>query len=163
MIKESFASTEGDDTSVDQSRRNFLKHMVAGVVLATAEISAESKEGKVAEGSPFDPEVQKDALQFVAQKMNVVVEGGGPNVVVSESISDEDFNKLVGFDTGGKRTNLFYPPNTIYLTSNSEAHNLVHEYVHYIQYKYNGVTDGTSDVVEDEAVRIQNLFRERKQ
>lgn len=90
MIKESLAPTEGDDTSVDQSRRNFLKHMVGGVVLATAGISAESKEGKVAEGSPFDPEVQKDALQFVAQKMNVVVEGGGPNVVVSESISDED-------------------------------------------------------------------------
>ena len=40
-------------------------------------------------------------------------------------------------------------------------HNLVHECVHYMQVHYKGVTDGTSDEVEDEAVAIQNAFREK--
>ena len=95
--------------------------------------------------------------------MNVVLDAAIalPVVVEAESVSDEDFNKAVGFDTGGKRHNVFLPPSTIFLLNNSKMHNLVHECVHYIQVHYKGVTDGTSDEVENEAVAIQNAFREK--
>ncbi len=163
MTTESFGVNEGENSSEQITRRGFLKGIGAGVTLAALGLNAEAKDSAEKEGSPFAPEAQRAALQFVAKAMNVALDAGIalPAIIESETVSDADFNRVMGFDTGGKRQNIFLPPGTIFLLKKSEMHNLVHEFVHYVQYHYKGITDGTTDEVENEAVAIQNLFREK--
>ena len=164
MTVESFDARADEQVEQPLTRRNFLKGVGVGFAAAVLGLDVEAGgDDQEKEGSPFEPETQRAALSFVAEKMNVVLDAAIalPVVVEAESVSDEDFNKAVGFDTGGKRHNVFLPPSTIFLLNNSKMHNLVHECVHYIQVHYKGVTDGTSDEVENEAVAIQNAFREK--
>lgn len=164
MNQESSGLIEGED-AVPISRRDFLKGIGAGLAGAAFPFDAEAEDSMEKEGSPFDPEVQQTALRFVANTMEVTLDAAiaPPVVVEAETVSDADFNRVIGFDTGGKRQNLFLPPSTIFLLRKSEMHNLVHECVHYVQYHYRGLTDGTTDEVENQAVAIQNLFREKGQ
>jgi hypothetical protein len=90
-----------------------LKAVGAGAALSALGLDVEAEAQGEKEGSPFDPDVQREALRFVARVMNVTPD---PNVAplpvvwVAESVSDIDFNKMIGFDTEGKRQNLFFPP-----------------------------------------------------
>lgn len=163
MTIESFDACPDEPVEQPLTRRNFLRGVCAGLAASAFGLDAEAGGDQEKEGSPFDPEAPRAALSFVAEKMNVVLDAAIalPVVIEAESVSDEDFNKVVGFDAGGKRHNVFLPPSTIFLLSDSKMHNLVHECVHYMQVHYKGVTDGTSDEVEDEAVAIQNAFREK--
>jgi hypothetical protein len=160
---EAFDAGASEQAQPELTRRNFLKGVGAGLALTVFGIKTEAESRNEEERSPFDPETQKAALAFVAETMHVTLDAAIalPAIVPAEAVSDEDFNKALGFDTGGKRQNLFLPPSTIFLMRTSAMHNLVHEYVHYIQHHYKGVTDGTTDEVENEAVAIQNTFRDK--
>jgi len=163
MSNESPGFVEDTDGDTQVTRRDFLKGISAGLALAALGLDSEATSVGEKDGSPFDPEVQKKALGFVTEKMGVTLDINIvplPTVLEAESVSDADFNEKIGFDTEGKRQNLFLPPCTILLVKRSKMHNLVHECVHYIQYNYKGLTDGTTDEVENQAVAIQNLFRE---
>lgn len=146
------------------TRRDFLKIGGGAALAALAGIEARANEQEYEEGTVFDPEVQRKTLERVAEIMKVVLKPSikPPKVIRAERISDEDFNKMVGVNTEGKRINVFIPPNTIILiSSNDEIHNLAHELAHYIQYNYNdrGVTDDPTDRIEETAVTVQNYFR----
>lgn len=47
--------------------------------------------------------------------------------------------------------------NIIYLSPDAEPHNLVHELVHFIQYKITHVGENFDDYMEQEAVKFQRL------
>lgn len=141
-----------------------MKLAGGATAFAFSGLAAGDIESARGENSPFDLEVQKQTLAQVAEEMMVTLDPENiplPVIVRAESVSDEDFNKMIGFDTEGKRTNFFLPPRTILLTQKSEAHNLAHELVHYLQYNYKGLRDGSTDQVEDQAVSIQNWFKEK--
>lgn len=164
MTNESLNAANAESEGLQFSRRDFLKGVCGGLALSAIGLDCEAMESKEKDESPFDPEVQRRLLGFVAKTMDVVLDTDVislPTVVEAETISDADFNQMIGFDTEGHRNNLFFPPSCILLLKKSKAHSLVHEYVHYIQYNYKGYTDGTTDEVEYQAVRIQNIYRER--
>ena len=163
---------KNEGESEPMTRRDFLKVAGAGLLgigiagLSGTRISktperATSKENELLESSPFDLEKQKEVLAAVSQAMGITLNPAKtpPHVLHAEGIPDADFNKMVGFETDGKRYNVFVPPDAIVLTAEGKPHNLAHEYVHYVQYTYKGITDGTTDAVEMEAIQIQNLFR----
>lgn len=165
MTNESPDHTDEENFDAPISRRGFLKAVGAGFALSALGSVSGVENESAKEGSPFDPEAPTAALGFVAEAMNVILDAHVapfPTVREAEAVSDVDFNRMIGFDTEGKRQNLFVPPSIILLLQKSKMHNLVHECVHYVQYNYNGITDGTSDEVENQAVSIQNLFRSKE-
>lgn len=116
------------------------------------------------ERSPWNKYDQEWVFINVASIMNIDINPDipKPNILVSEKVNDEIYNSYCAF-CDGTRINFYVPDsNEIWLRQESEIHVLAHEYVHYFQYYYRGITTQkamSSDYVEFEAVRIQNLFR----
>lgn len=151
----------GEGSARGISRRDFLLGTAGALLLGEADGALNENDREKRQEGPFSPEGQRSALDFVVAHMRISphVPIRPPLVVEAERVSDQEFDAIVGFSSGGKRMNIFFPPETIYLISGSGMHNLVHEIVHYIQYTYQGITDGTTDEVENEAVRIQHTYQ----
>lgn len=121
-------------------------------------------------GSPFDREVQGKTLHavlyFKNQRPNAEVPA--PEVVVSEDIENPAL--IAAVEAQGmpawalkKGVNMYLMDlNVIVLGRRMKVHNLAHEYAHYVQMKYEKYTrdDASSDMLESDAVRVQNQFRE---
>lgn len=142
------------------SRREFLQ-MVGGAGVGSLIARSEAGEILSAQEGPFNLEIQKKILAEVAREMKITLDPKMllPVVIVAEQVSDNEFSRLMGFDVGDKRMNRFMPPNTIFLISKSRIHNLAHEITHYMQYNYRYL-DMADDQAEEEAVYIQNKFRD---
>lgn len=116
------------------------------------------------EKSPWNKYDQDWVFINVAKIMDINVDSDipKPEILISESVDDKIYDSHCTF-CDGTRINFYVPKsNEIWLRYESEVHVLAHEYVHYFQYHYKGITsekDMSSDFVELEAVRIQNLFR----
>jgi len=163
-------SDENSDQEHLMSRRNFFKNAAVFGVAAgfpfdgnaeTTEAETGEENVREDESAVYNPEIQRQTLEQVLEIMSFSLDESVPlpEVIPAFSVSDEEFNAMLGFDTRGKRMNKFQPPSTILLIQGAKVHNLAHEMVHYVQYNYQGVRDSSSDHTEMEAIRIQNQFR----
>ena len=122
--------------------------------------------------SPFDPIVQKHVFLKVLEKMNLKESSNivMPKIRVSESIFPHESNIINASESQGmpgwafeKGINIFLIDlNTIVLGKNMKINNLAHEYAHFVQmhYKQYERRDFAMDYVEEEAIEVQNHFRE---
>lgn len=115
-------------------------------------------------------------LEAVAKRKRIVLKAGiaRPQVIEEKHSSLEEFQNATEAHYGFRMqtfANVYVPgKNIIFVTDNpaNMRHGrtlddvLAHEYTHYLQSKYEGLTDadGSMDWPEDEAVRVQNWFRE---
>jgi Zn-dependent peptidase ImmA (M78 family) len=91
-------------------------------------------------------------------------------VRVSESVGEEETQIIEACEYQGmpgwalaKGINIYlFKLNMILLGSDMKIHNLAHEYAHYVQLKYDHMDERefSMDYPEQEAVNIQNYFRE---
>ncbi len=119
--------------------------------------------------SPFDPAIQSRtlaailAIKSIASKSDVAA----PVIVVSELVADARIIKAMesqGMPAWAlaKGINIYlFDLNIIILGQNMKVHNLAHELTHFIQVRYENASfiDGSSDYLEMDAIKTQNLFK----
>lgn len=106
---------------------------------------------------------QQFAFDFVLKEMNYKYNEKYllPKILNSELI-DSDKYKEICSSCENKRINLFVPPyNEIWVLSKVDLSVVVHELVHYVQYFYEKETDGSLYYLEEQAVDVQNKFKEQ--
>jgi len=118
----------------------------------------------ICSGDSFDISVQKSMFANVAEIMGIVTDELPPAVLCGEDMTDKEFADAIGMTIwGNKRGNFFsWRLGVVILTSGrSMVHVLVHEFVHYFQFNNRWNKDATkwTETAEEEAVRIQNMFK----
>ena len=112
----------------------------------------------------WNPMVQQEVFEKVAKLMNIENPGQHPPVVLSESMTDDEFASAIGTDIFGNLRGNFYSWRLdIVLLSETRdfVHVLAHEYCHYFQFHYLFEGDHTlfRDMHELQACKIQDNFR----
>ena len=114
--------------------------------------------------SPYNKAIQIDTLLKVLVLMGQKYDPRTPwpEIRNANNVSQEEYNRAIGFDTQGRFCPLYdYINNVIYLLEDSQVHTLAHEYAHYVQVRYEeaDLEIGPLDTYEIEAITIQNYFR----
>ena len=86
-----------------------------------------------------------------------------PEVVWREAIPPERFETLLGMDTGGRVFPAYLPAANLIVAERGRPDLLAHEFVHYFQVVYWGMTENDSrDTVERQATAVEAIVREEE-
>ena len=98
----------------------------------------------------------------VAALMHVRVEADRPcpEIVTRDAMPPERFSALLGLDTGGRVFPAYIPSANLIVVEPGRPDLLAHEFAHYFQVVYWGVTENDSrDTVERQATAVERMFR----
>ncbi|MEK7338243.1 MAG: hypothetical protein AABZ75_02595 [candidate division NC10 bacterium] len=101
----------------------------------------------------------------VAALMHVRVDAARPcpEIVLRQEISPERFSALLGLDTGGRVFPAYIPSANLIVVEPGRPDLLAHEFAHYFQVVYWGVTENDSrDTVERQATAVERMFRDEE-
>lgn len=86
-----------------------------------------------------------------------------PEIVWRDAIPPERFAALLGMDTGGRVFPAYLPAANLVVVEPRRPDLLAHEFVHYFQVVYWGVTENDSrDTVERQATAVEAIVREEE-
>jgi len=131
--------------------------LIAGLVLllaAAAEPTAACGEGEVRRIF-----VRVAALMYV----RVDADRPCPEIVLRQEISPERFSALLGVDTRSHVFPAYIPSANLIVVEPGRPDLLAHEFAHYFQVVYWGVTENDSrDTVERQATAVERMFRDEE-
>lgn len=108
-------------------------------------------------------ELKERLLNFVLLEMNESENKNiiKPKILNVEMVNEKKYNEICDY-CENKRINFFVPKyNEIWVLSSIDQSVIVHEMVHFVQFFYQKEEDGSSNHLEEQAINIQNKFKEK--